>query len=929
MSDLFSELNEQQRAAAFDTEGNLRVIAGAGSGKTKVLVSRYLYLVAEYGIDPANILCVTFTNKAAGEMRRRVRAVLGDGYDTALICTYHGFCARLIRDDPQKLFLPKGFQIMDGGLQRSVLGELYQKYELKLDHASFGSFLEKIGRFKRTDEYIPRLFSPSSEQVLPEIASTDDKILEEFLQRQKAIYALDFHDLINGALYLLKQDKGVREKWQDRLSYIQVDEFQDSSAREMELVDLLSEKYKNLMIVGDPDQNIYEWRGSEVKLLVDFDKTHENTKTVFLNRNYRSTPQILSCANHLIEKNQMRLKKDLFTLSPAGEEVVYYHSESDEREAAVLVQNIKEISEKEKRPYSEFAVLYRSGFLSRVVEKKFAKNGIPYEIFGSVKFYQRMEVQDVIAYLRLIAFDDDEAFRRIVNTPRRKFGRAKLQKLEAYQKDELSLFYGDTRPSLFSALENHLGDSFFQSCGAGEFVECIKNLRLLSAEASISEIVNKTTELSGYENYIRGFGDEERLDNLAEFKRIANEYEKNFGEELSLAEFLRQIALQSSEDDEKPKDAVKLMTIHASKGLEFPVVFLIGLSEKIFPSAKTIEERKNAGLEEERRLCYVAITRAKERLFLMDSEGALPKGGYKTPSRFLAEIGTENYRTIGKKRNLLPVLGAAQHTAPAEKEIGERVAHHAFGEGTILSVDDKRQSYEIRFDKSDLIRRISFSYFSKDRPSSVQMSMFPLSAPPISKPSAPPVPSAPTKPSMSQPSVTSAPSASPLPAERKSPLSQEPNLWKRDDVPKTGWVCTGITDIGTPCGICKMCGIQVIRYVHHMSHPDYGSLGVGCVCAGKMQGDIEGAKKREQEFKSRQSRGKTFMTRQWLTSRNGNSYLRIKGHTIVLFELSREDGTKYGWKYAFDKHFSRYQYATKEEAMQDAFDELESELAKK
>ena len=316
-----SGLNERQRDAVMETEGYLRVIAGAGSGKTKLLVSRYAYLVKEYGIDPANILCVTFTNKAAGEMKRRIRTLIGDEYSTSLICTYHGFCVRVLREDIEKLFYPKEFQIIDTSQQKSILSDIYQKYELKLDHASFEKIIGKIGYVKSQYDYVPMMCSTENCQILPDIKDLDDTIIEEFLQRQKQIFALDFDDLMYFALKILTTCPDVLTKWQDRLNYIQVDEFQDSSKNEMLLVDLLSGKHKNLMIVGDPDQNIYEWRGSDVKLLVEFDKTHEPTKTIFLNQNYRSTPQILHCANTLIEKNKLRLEKELFTLTGNGAEV--------------------------------------------------------------------------------------------------------------------------------------------------------------------------------------------------------------------------------------------------------------------------------------------------------------------------------------------------------------------------------------------------------------------------------------------------------------------------------------------------------------------------------------------------------------------------------------------------------------------------------
>ena len=330
MDAVFNGLNDRQREAVTATEGYVRVIAGAGSGKTKLLVSRYAYLVLALGIDPANILCVTFTNKAAGEMKARIRAAIGEGYDTGLTCTYHGFCARLLREDGGRLFLDRGFRILDTGRMKGMLEEIYRKRELRLDHASFEDILRKLGRIKADTAYVPAMTDPTPRRILADVAAAgiseaDLSILEELLQRQKAVIGLDFHDLINYALYLLETNAEVRSKWQERLNYIQVDEFQDSSRRELHLVELLSGGYGNLMIVGDPDQNIYEWRGSDVRLLVDFDKAHTPCRTVFLDRNYRSTPQILTCANTLIDCNKVRLKKDLYTCAPPGEPVMHYH----------------------------------------------------------------------------------------------------------------------------------------------------------------------------------------------------------------------------------------------------------------------------------------------------------------------------------------------------------------------------------------------------------------------------------------------------------------------------------------------------------------------------------------------------------------------------------------------------------------------------
>ena len=946
--DYLSALNEKQLEAVTATEGYLRVIAGAGSGKTKLLVSRYAYLVKEYGINSANILCVTFTNKAAGEMKRRIRSLIGQEYDTSLICTYHGFCVRVLREDIEKIFYPKEFQIIDNAQQKAILGDIYQKFELKLDHASFEKIIKQIAFFKATHrDYVTKMCCTDHCQIMPEIVTMDDQIIEEFLQKQKQIYAMDFHDLLYFVLDIFNRYPEVLEKWQDRLNYIQVDEFQDSSNTEMELVDRLSEKHKNLMIVGDPDQNIYEWRGSDVKLLVDFDKTHIPTRTVILNQNYRSTPQILRCANTLIEKNVFRLKKDLFTKSGDGVQVYHYHEKNEYAEADRIIANIHQIRKETGCNYADFAVLYRSGFLSRVIEKKFTENGVPYEIFGGVKFYQRMEIQDVMAYLRLVAFDDDISFKRIVNKPRRKFGRIKLQRLLALQKD------GE---SLFQTLQDNLDDPTFKGSGAKEFVAVINTVRQLHQTIPLSECVEHICADSGYEKYIRELGDMERFENLSEFKRIASEYENNFGEQVSLKEFINQISLQSEDDGEEACDMVKLMTIHAAKGLEFPYVFIIGFSEGIFPSAKTIEERKKMGLEEERRLCYVAITRAEKRLFLLDSEGYTQNGKQKLPSRFLKEIGEENYTrvgTISKELQYNADRYAAQlYDEPVvtpPKTAGARVTHPAFGEGEILGFGRNNNSYRVKFDKLASEREISVDFFNKPR----TLPQIPAPAP--EKPAEIPRPieekvetpaEQPPHP-VEEKSQKEKSANNPLygyeqvdafklqtkesrqsSSEKKEPVNEpqpQPNLdvydnlWKRDDVPKTGWVCTGVTDLGEPVGVCEMCGHQIIRYVHHMYHPNFGSLGVGCICAGKMEGNIEQAKKREQDFKSKESRKENFKNRQWKISKNSNSYIKVKDHLVVLYHNKKYDT----WKYSLDNVFCPEIYPTREEAMDAAFEALE------
>lgn len=988
---LFSNLNDKQTLAVQNTEGYVRVIAGAGSGKTKLLVSRYAYLVKEYGIDSANILCVTFTNKAAAEMKKRITNLIGPEYSTSLICTYHGFCARLIRENPEKLFLTKGFQIIDTWQQKTILEEIYAKYELKLDYASFQGFLKSIAMFKKNLDYVPKMCSPQKVQILEEIKDSKDQILEEYLQRQKAIYSLDFSDLMSYALYLLRNDKEVRNKWQERLNYIMVDEFQDSSQTEMQLVDILSDRFKNLMIVGDPDQNIYEWRGSDVKLLVDFDKSHPGTKTIILNQNYRSTPQILQCANTLIEKNELRLKKDLFTLSAEGAVVKHIHSKSEDDEVEKIVKEIKEIRLRGNMSYSDFAILYRSSFLSRIVERKFVEENIPYEIFGGVKFYQRMEIQDVVAYLRVIAFNDDLSFKRIINTPRRQFGRVRLAALETIrQNNDLSLFDQDnlSDKSLYEILKTHLGDPAFNGSGGAAFVSLIENMKNLKAAVKISELVNRVCVESGYEQYIRELGDEERLDNLAEFKRIANEFEKGFGEDVSLEEFLQQIALMSAEDTEKPCEAVKLMTIHASKGLEFPVVFAVGFSEGIFPSSKTIEERKQEGLEEERRLCYVAITRAQKNLYLMDSEGLSQQGIKKLPSRFLYEIGEDNYQRIGRISDELEReswgyinrLNREMIELPAPALDSENeplmLEHHIFGKGKVVSFDSKRKVYSVQFEGMSQPRSISAEYFNQKH-DLIPANMIPaieniitsdkliireknVIVPKFSESDNSEYQTLPpyeedmkteeyeflTEDKIEEPGgieegedieieVTEEPDEDFKSDEELSPdlqnisdelrekLVNAPNHWDDQNFPATGWICTGITDLGSPVGICQMCGYQIIRYVHHMYHPETGiRLGCGCVCAGKLEGDINKARKREAALKNRLQRKINFTKKNWKRSAKGHEYLKIKNHLIVIFHFKETNR----WKFSIDNQFDKKVYNSRNECIECIFNVLEELL---
>lgn len=963
MQTLFKGLNPAQLSAVTATEGYVRIIAGAGSGKTRTLTHRYAYLVKAAGIHPSGILCVTFTNKAASEMKRRVRALIGDGYDNALITTYHGFCVRVLREDIFRLFYPQSFLILDEGDQKRLLSEIYAEMDLKMDRATFEKILALVHRSKADDSYVYALIDGQIDQipVLPTDPArppepVEIEIVRRYLARQKKLFSLDFDDLVAFTFALFRRYPEVLAKWADRLTYIQVDEFQDSSARELRLLSMLANTHKNLFVVGDPDQNIYEWRGADMSILLDFDKTFPGTQTVLLNQNYRSTGHILTCANTLIEKNKNRIPKDLFTAGVPGPEVLHFHGKTEKEEGAFLIEQIQKLSTG-GMPYKHMAILYRAGFLSRFVEQALMAHSIPYELYGSVRFYERMEIQDALAYAKLVLSDDDEALVQIINTPRRSFGKTKLNALRTYAQNDGC--------SLLEALRRYQTAPVFARSSVGTLVALLDGLRLDVQTKSASEVLTDVLTLSGYEDYIRQNGSMERLDNLAELKRTAVQYEQDYGEHYTLPMFLQQVMLESDRDEDEDADRVKLMTIHASKGLEFPAVFVTGMTEGIFPSSRTIEERKEAGLEEERRLCFVAITRAMEHLYLTESEGHTSdsKGSsVKRPSRFLYDMGEDNYVRLGVIPTELCPTGpsATGDDSSTNLSIGDVVQHPVFGRGTVVELDPGKRVYYILFE-SGARRPVSMDYdfaagmaltqaleqlqeandtIAKAEPSPEPApTSEPIRAPaqeatqePVQEPEPTPAPICEPAP---EPVQEPADTGAPLPTTDEMPMryrhaewarepdGDETNLWKRDDVPHEGWECTGIIDLGAPVGICRMCGHQIIRYVHIMKHPNYHrTIGAGCVCAGRMEGDMERARARETAFKNRQSRRDTFLHLPRKRSRNGHEYIKYHGEIITLLEDKYKKGQ---WKTAFRNGYSA-SFATKEEALASLFDEIDNNL---
>ena len=520
-------------------------------------------------------------------------------------------------------------------------------------------------------------------------------LYKRYQAKLKSNNALDFDDLIYFVLYILEQDKYTREKWQNRLEYVMVDEFQDIDKDQYALADILSGYHKNLFVVGDPDQTIYTWRGADVKFILEFDARHANVKTIYLNTNYRSVPQILTASNALIDKNRDRLKKQLSAVRPDSRKPLYFHAKTGQLEADWMTANIRALHEA-GMPYSSMGVLYRAHYVSRTVEESLIRNKIPYVLYSGVEFYKRKEIKDVLCYLRMIYSGDDISFLRTVNEPRRGVGRTRIAALKEFAQMN--------HCSLYEALMSNLETDLFRRCRAKEFVRLIEKYRAIFDGMDLTDLLAGVLNESGYEDMLRSCGEEERLDNLAELKQAIYDFERKAGEEVTLGNYLDHAALFTNMDQTEKAQAVKLMTIHAAKGLEFPVVFLCGLSEGIFPGKRANTREK---LEEERRLCYVAFTRAKDRLFLSDAAGTNYDGSFRYPSRFLFNAEKENVEYAVPLDPELEERALEQIRRTEDMEsrprqpselVGKRVLHPVFGEGSVIGIPRGQEGVIIQFD---------------------------------------------------------------------------------------------------------------------------------------------------------------------------------------------------------------------------------------
>lgn len=693
MMDMLNNLNKNQKQAVETKSKYVRIIAGAGSGKTRVLTTRIAWLIESGLAWPNKILAITFTNKAANEMKERVRRLLLDQGGQVWISTIHSLCVRILREDIPCLGYPRNFTVMDQDDQKAVLKEAYKEFNLDKQTYSFASMLDYIANNKAAEISAERAYMLAG---TIEKEKNKAKVYEYYLNRQHKLYALDFDDLLLKTVKLFESFQEPLEKWRKRFSYIHVDEFQDIDEIQYKLIKLLCGTENSLYVVGDPDQTIYTWRGADVNIIMNFENDFSPLETIILNENYRSTPEILNGANSVIQYNKYRVEKELYTSNSSKEKITHYTSASEEYEARWIANKIIELH-KNGKEYRDIAILYRSNYLSRALEKGLLDGHIPYIIFGGIKFYERAEIKDALCYLRMIEQADDLAFLRIINNPRRGIGNKTLDTILAKAKEEdLSMYEVVKKYSLFSGKVQSSLDNF---------VRMVEKWRSLKKDTDISKLLERVLEDSGYRKMLEEDKETERLENLKELINDVQSFSANYPES-TLDEYLQLVSLYGSRAEEESGQAVSLMTIHAAKGLEFDVVFVAEMSEGIFPSDRSMQDGLK-GIEEERRLAYVAMTRAKEKLYLTDAGGfsyILQK--VRTQSRFIDEIDENMVEHLGSGVERLnasmeislkdevvaeyrPFENHLEKRDRAGYKKGDHVIHGIFGEGIIVRINGK------------------------------------------------------------------------------------------------------------------------------------------------------------------------------------------------------------------------------------------------
>ena len=675
MNPLLTGMNDKQAEAVQTTEGPLLIMAGAGSGKTRVLTHRIAYLIDEKMINPWNILAITFTNKAAREMRERAMA-LNPATSETLIATFHSMCVRILRREADHIGYNRNFTIVDPGEQRTLMKRILKNLNLDPKKWNERAILGTISNAKN-DLLDEVAYEHQAGDMYTQIVAKCYKAYQEELRRSEA---MDFDDLIMMTLRLFDKNPDVLAYYQQRYQYIHVDEYQDTNHAQYQLVKLLASRFKNICVVGDADQSIYGWRGADMQNILDFEKDYPEAKVVLLEENYRSTKKILQAANEVIKNNRNRRPKKLWTQNDDGEQIVYYRANDERDEAIFVASTIDNIVREEGKNFKDFAVLYRTNAQSRTIEEALLKSNIPYTMVGGTKFYSRKEIRDVISYLNLIANPSDNiSFERVVNEPKRGVGPGTLEKIRTFAYEQNMSLLDASANIMLSPIKGKAAQ------GVYDFANTILNLRDQLDGLSITETVEAILDKSGYLDALsmqQTLESQARIENIEEFMSVT----KNFDETNTdvtedetgidrLGRFLNDLALIADTDDGDMEAAeVTLMTLHAAKGLEFPVVFLIGMEEGVFPLSRASEDPEE--LEEERRLAYVGITRAEEILFLTNANTRtlFGKTSYNRPSRFLREISDD----------LLQYQGLAR---PANSSFGVRFTKEEptqFGQGMSL-----------------------------------------------------------------------------------------------------------------------------------------------------------------------------------------------------------------------------------------------------
>lgn len=695
MDVLLEKLNRAQIEAINSTEGYVQVIAGPGSGKTRTIVNRYRYLIENCGITSSHILCLTFTNKAANVMNERLKKFFGPSF-SGMIYTFHGLCAKILRKEIYKINFPATFNIIDDDDKENIYKTIYEKLSLEKTNIKYSDMDRAIHVFKvqYIIEYIDYLTditnSKTFEEVILNLLQNNEYIIE-YLNIQRKNYLLDFDDLILMCLYIFYKSEKTLNKYQEKFQYIMVDEFQDINDEEFAIVELLPKKHKNLFVVGDPDQRIYTWRGAK-DYLGNFKRFFSPCITIVMNMNYRSTPEIIKISNEVIAYNKDRIPKKMITCNENDKIPIFYHAKNQYDETNWICQNIKRIL-KENHNLSDIAVIYRMNRNSKYLEDAFVKNNIPYKIIGSVGFYDRKEIKDLLSYLRFVTNYDDFSFKRIINCPSRQIGKKKLKFL--YEKQLIN------NKSLYDNCIEYKDNPIFKNCKLEEFLELIKNCNEMIKKETVSNLLNFIYKKSGYEKMIVKESNDDRLENINELLDNLKNLENNYGEKLTLQDYLEMVSLNyNNQTTSNGDDKVSLMTAHASKGTEYKFVFVCSLNEGVFPSDKANNIEK---MEEERRLFYVSITRAEKELYLSDSiERTNMCSNKKLTSRFIYEINPKNLVCEGVKINLENEIieqndGVIENAFVNNENIGKKVKHTIFGEGFIVGIDVSENSYIIKF----------------------------------------------------------------------------------------------------------------------------------------------------------------------------------------------------------------------------------------